>query len=163
MRQNRFLRMLRAIYNKISSRLKAGAVDVLKGNAGLVPMEYRKRRNARRYILRVNADGNGGCVTIPRGGSMAEARSFAKRNLRWLEDRLRRLQEAKTETSEDTIWFRGEEISRAALEAHRLLNEFIFPGRRRRRTGARGSSGRCGNWHGKSCPCAWANWRRRMD
>jgi predicted metal-dependent hydrolase len=116
--------MFRAIYNKLTSRSRVGvATDYLEGVAGLMPIEFRKRRNARRYILRMNAAGNGGCVTIPRGGSIAEARSFAKRNARWLEDRLRRAQElAKAPTGEDRIWFRGEEMPVTALERHESLN-----------------------------------------
>jgi predicted metal-dependent hydrolase len=109
--------MLRAIYNKIISRPKAGAVDVLKSGTELMPVEYRKRPNARRYILRVNAAGNGGCVTIPRGGSLAEARSFAKRNAGWLEKRLRLRREAEHAAVDDgRIWFRGERVPVTALD-----------------------------------------------
>jgi hypothetical protein len=102
--------MLRAIYNKITSRQTDGAVDVLKGEATLMPIEYRRRVNARRYILRMNAAGNGGCVTIPRGGSLAEAKSFAKRNARWLEERLRRREAERNAVATHKVWFRGEEM-----------------------------------------------------
>ena len=103
--------MLRAIYNKVVSGLRAGVVETLAGRDGSTPIEYRKRPNARRYILRVNAAGNGGCVTIPRGGSLAEARIFAKRNAPWLELRLRQRREAAKETvAPGKILFRGEEL-----------------------------------------------------
>ena len=41
-------------------------------------IDYRRRHNARRYILRVNDDGDGGYVTIPRGGCREVARNFAR-------------------------------------------------------------------------------------
>ncbi len=113
--------MLRTLYNKITSRHGAGAVEVLESGTTFIPIEYRRRVNARRYILRVNAAGNGGCVTIPRGGSLAEAKSFAKRNARWLEDRLRRRAEEKSAVNNDKVWFRGEEMAVADLAAR------IFP------------------------------------
>jgi predicted metal-dependent hydrolase len=120
--------MLRAIYNRIISNPDAGAREVLEGGGGLMPIEYRKRRNARRYILRVNAAGNGGCVTIPRGGSLAEARIFAKRNARWLEDRLRRRREMATEKmGEDKVLFRGAEVAIASLDAPNPLIPTLSP------------------------------------
>jgi predicted metal-dependent hydrolase len=103
--------MLRAIYNKMTSRLSSGVADLLEGGDGPMPIEYRKRPNARRYILRLNAAGNGGCVTIPRGGSLAEARSFARRNANWLERRLRRWRKTtKAAVAPGKILFRGQEI-----------------------------------------------------
>lgn len=75
-------------------------------------IDYRKRRNARRYILRVNARGDGGCVTIPRGGCRAEARNFAERNLAWLEDTLKRWQEqTRIAADENHVLFRGETVA----------------------------------------------------
>lgn len=72
-------------------------------------IDYRRRPNARRYILRVNSNGDGGCVTIPRGGSWAEARRFVLRNADWLEGRLRRWQERKKLVrDENKILFRGD-------------------------------------------------------
>ena len=103
--------MLRAIYNKVTSGLRARIVEMLDGDGGPTPIEYRKRPNARRYIMRLNDAGDGGCVTIPRGGSLAEARTFAKRNANWLEQRLRQRREAAKESGGNgKILFRGEEI-----------------------------------------------------
>lgn len=114
--------MLRAIYNKMTSGLRSGVADVLEGGDGPIPVEYRKRPNARRYILRMNAAGNGGCVTIPRGGSLAEARSFARRNARWLERRLQQRREAEKNSGErGKILFRGEEI-----DAHTSIPSLLF-------------------------------------
>lgn len=103
--------MLRELYNRMIARPRAGTADVLEGPSGSIPIEYRKRVNARRYILRVNAVGNGGCVTIPRGGTLAEAKIFAKRNAGWLEDRLRRHLEIQKQAVDDgRIWYRGERV-----------------------------------------------------
>ena len=120
--------MLHAILEKMIRSFDAEAAQVKDGGAGLMPMEYRRQANARRYILRVNAAGNGGCVTIPRGGSRAEAEVFAKRNLHWLEKRLRQMREttAAAAAGEDTIFFRGEEMTLAALEAHSSLSGLVL-------------------------------------
>src|SRR6185312_4251557 len=53
--------------------------ELLPGRTMPMRIDYRRRPNARRYILRINASGDGGCVTIPRGGSWAEARRFVLR------------------------------------------------------------------------------------
>jgi len=50
---------------------------------------FVRHRRARRYILRLRPDG-AARVTIPRGGSLAEARQFAERNVAWLEQQLLR-------------------------------------------------------------------------
>lgn len=54
-----------------------------------VPVALVQNRHARRYVLRVRADGTVR-VTVPRGGSLAEARKFAERNTDWLERQLRK-------------------------------------------------------------------------
>jgi len=78
-----------------------------------------RNRRARRYVLRLRADG-AARVTIPRGGSEAEARRFAGRNAAWLEKQLLRQAtqprgprgwQAGTE-----ILFRGERVRLAAGE-----------------------------------------------
>ena len=91
-------------------------------------IEYRKRPNARRYILRLNQQTDGGCVTIPRGGSLAEARSFARRNLRWLEERLRLWREKSAMAlAESTIWFHGEPLALVVVsEAEVLLGGTVM-------------------------------------
>jgi predicted metal-dependent hydrolase len=71
-------------------------------------IDYLKRQNARRYILRLNEEGNGGCVTIPRGGSRMEARSFARRHLPWLEERVQRWKAKAQVCPEGAMWYRGE-------------------------------------------------------
>lgn len=52
-------------------------------------IDFIRVRRARKYILRVRPDGSLR-VTVPRGGSRAEALRFVERNLQWIiEERLR--------------------------------------------------------------------------
>ena len=56
------------------------------GSAGTEPplqFYFVRQRRARRYLLRVDADGRVR-VTIPRGGSQRAAGEFASRNLEWI-------------------------------------------------------------------------------
>src|ERR1035438_8527701 len=74
---------------------------------------FVRNRRARRYILRLRPDG-AARVTIPRGGSAAEARRFAERNVAWLEQQLLRqaLRPRRPETwsAGTEIFFRGERV-----------------------------------------------------
>ena len=54
-----------------------------------VRLHLVRHRRARRYILRLRPDGSA-CVTIPRGGSVVEARRFAGVHVAWLERQLLR-------------------------------------------------------------------------
>jgi len=63
---------------------------VLTVNGRPVPLALVRNARARRYVLRLRQDGSAR-VTIPRGGSAAEARRFAERNKGWLESQLQRL------------------------------------------------------------------------
>lgn len=63
-------------------------------------------RRARRYVLRLRPDGIAR-VTIPRGGSTAEARKFAQRNADWLEKQLWR---QATAPPVSRAWLLGTEI-----------------------------------------------------
>ena len=54
-----------------------------------VPLLLVRNIRARRYVLRLRPDGTAR-VTVPRGGSVSEARRFAHRNLAWLEAQLKR-------------------------------------------------------------------------
>ena len=47
------------------------------------PTYYVRHRRARRYVLRVDADGRLR-ITIPRGGSRREAEAFAQRHADWI-------------------------------------------------------------------------------
>ncbi|MCP5524918.1 MAG: M48 family metallopeptidase [Verrucomicrobiales bacterium] len=90
------------------------------GDAGLVvscgdrevPVLFVRNLRARRYILRLRADG-AARVTVPRGGSLREAQAFLLRQLCWLERQIRRLDGAADREDSwqvgGTILFRGEE------------------------------------------------------
>ena len=54
-----------------------------------VRCHFVRHRRARRYILRLRPDGSAR-VTIPRGGSIAEASRFLHKNIPWLEQQLLR-------------------------------------------------------------------------
>jgi len=81
--------------------------------ASRVRLHYVKNRKARRYVLRLRPDG-AARVTIPRGGSAAEATKFVHRNIPWLERQLLR-QAAQPIRPEcwpvgTEILFRGERV-----------------------------------------------------
>jgi len=92
-----------------------------------------RNRRARRYVLRLCADGSAR-VTVPRGGSVAEANQFAQRNVSWLE---RQLLRQATQLSTPKPWLAGTEIliggAKVRLElgangetgAIRVGNEFV--------------------------------------
>ena len=58
--------------------------------AGDRTIEVTVRRNARarRYTLRLDRKGDGAVVTIPRRGSLAEAKAFVARHAGWIAERL---------------------------------------------------------------------------
>ena len=78
----------------------------MAAKGGEVPVEFIRNRRARRYVLRMRPDGSAR-VTIPRGGSAAEAQRFAERNRTWLERQLQRL---AAEPRQPAIWTVGTEI-----------------------------------------------------
>jgi len=65
-----------------------------------------KNSRARRYVLRLLPDGSAR-VTIPRGGSVEEAASFARRHTVWIERALDRRMSQPVRPAE---WFLGTEI-----------------------------------------------------
>jgi len=75
-------------------------------NGRQIPMLLVRNPQAQRYVLRLRPDGSAR-VTIPRGGSAAEARRFAERNKDWLERELHRL---ATLPSRPKEWLIGTEI-----------------------------------------------------
>ncbi len=71
-----------------------------------IAMSLIRNPRARRYVLRLRRDGSA-WVTIPRGGSLAEARRFAERNRGWLERELKRF---SAHPSLPKQWLIGNEI-----------------------------------------------------
>ena len=76
---------------------------------------YVRHRLARRYVLRVDADGRVR-VTIPRGGSQREASAFAARNLEWIAQQRARIPQPTVPQG-----VRGELRRQAARELPPLL------------------------------------------
>src|SRR5262245_21716362 len=73
------------------SRRESGEPQIkqewLQVGARRVALQTVRHRRARRYVLRLNRDGVAR-VTVPRGGSIAEAKRFASRHTAWLEKQL---------------------------------------------------------------------------
>lgn len=75
-------------------------------------LHFVRNRRARRYVLRLNRDGSAR-VTLPRRGSMLEAKRFAQRNIAWLERQLLRQASElppRAWQTESEILFRGEPV-----------------------------------------------------
>jgi predicted metal-dependent hydrolase len=68
---------------KISSSQRAPTRSLRIGTR-LVPLLLVPHRRARRYVLRLRRDGTAR-VTIPKGGSTADAVRFVEKNAKWLE------------------------------------------------------------------------------
>ncbi len=78
-----------------------------------VPVRLVRNRRARRYILRLAPDG-AARLTLPSGGTIAEALDFARRNTPWLEKQIirRNARPPGPERWVDGTWilFRGEQV-----------------------------------------------------
>lgn len=91
------------------------ASPVVPLRAGSATLDLRLIRNprARRYVLRVT-DRADIVVTVPRWGSIAEARAFAEKHTEWIaRERLRRMTDGATRawTAGREIWLRGERVA----------------------------------------------------
>ena len=98
----------------LNPRNRTSTEELLGLTGRKIPMTLVRNPRARRYILRLRPDGSAR-VTIPRGGSAAEARRFAERNVTWLERALERLSARPTRPEQWTvgteIYFRGELVT----------------------------------------------------
>ena len=96
----------------------AAAGECLSVGGREVPLVLVRNLRARRYVLRLRPDGSAR-VTVPRGGSMAEARRFVERNRAWLEQQLQRLAARPVRPAEwrlgTEILFRGELVKLEAV------------------------------------------------
>ena len=96
--------------DKFKARKPSAGEPLLVGSRQ-VPLLVVRHPRARRYLLRLQPDGTAR-VTVPRGGTQAEARAFAERNRPWLEKQMLRMQArprlAGTWQPGTEIWFRGE-------------------------------------------------------
>jgi predicted metal-dependent hydrolase len=85
---------------------RAPVSDFLTVGQRRVALAVVPNPRAQRYILRLAADGSAR-VTVPRGGSAAQARRFAERHIPWLERQLQRLAAQPPRTKS---WLLGTEI-----------------------------------------------------
>ena len=87
------------------------AADCLEVGERPVPLAMIRNLRARRYLLRLRPDGSAR-VTIPRHGSITEARRFAERNTQWVAWQLEKLAAHPVRSKEwrlgTEILFRGE-------------------------------------------------------
>ena len=71
-----------------------------------IPIHFIRNHRARRYILRLTADGSLR-ATVPSRGSIKEAKAFAERNLEWI---TKQLQKHQAQPVKSHIWQHGTEI-----------------------------------------------------
>lgn len=107
-------------------QLAASPDEVLMAGTKPVPVTFARHTRARRYILRLRSDGTAR-VTVPRGGTFAEARGFAQRQTAWLERQLVRLASKPVEARDwrigGNILLRGEAV---LLEADPSGRRILF-------------------------------------
>lgn len=95
-----------------------------------VPLRLVRHPRARRYLLRLLPDGSVR-LTVPRGGSVTEARRFAAAQTAWLEQQLTRLAQRPARPADWTagtlVYFRGnlQPLEMAAPGEFRLADELI--------------------------------------
>lgn len=82
-----------------------GAFDFRRAEESPGRVEFVRVRRARRYILRVTSDSTLR-VTIPRGGSRAEATAFVSRHLEWVSRELVRVRRERA----PVVWTHGSPI-----------------------------------------------------
>jgi predicted metal-dependent hydrolase len=61
----------------------------IKVGAELLDVQFRRHGQARRLVLRLNANGTAVLVTVPKGVSRVKALEFTERSRHWIEDRVR--------------------------------------------------------------------------
>jgi len=87
--------------------------DSIQVGSKTIPLRFVHNPKARRYLLRLRADGVAR-VTVPRRGSISTAKEFVGKNIGWLEQQIQRL-EARPKTVNEwrlgtEIYFRGEQV-----------------------------------------------------
>ena len=105
--------------------------EVLSINGREVPVALVRSRRARRYVLRLRADGLAR-LTVPRHGSATEAWQFAHRQRAWLERQLQRFSRHPSLPREwpvgTEILFRGERVKIEADENTIRFGSESIPG-----------------------------------
>lgn len=105
--------------------LNPAADDWLEVAGQRIRLALVHNARARRYVLRLRPDRTAR-VTIPRGGSLTEARRFANRNLAWLEAQLKRPPPSSPSPQEwrpgSEVLFRGELVQvKAEVNGHPVI------------------------------------------
>ena len=99
--------------NRLAPKKIPAALESLQIGLQTLPLLFVRNPRARRYLLRLRPDGTAR-VTIPRGGSQAEARAFVERNRGWLEKQIQlhqaRPRHATAWNVGSEIWFRGARV-----------------------------------------------------
>jgi predicted metal-dependent hydrolase len=104
-------------------------MEALCVNGRTIPVALVRSRRARRYVLRLRADGRVR-LTVPRHGSATEAWQFAQRQSAWLARQLHHLSLRPVKPKEwfagTEILFRGERV-KIEIDANTICfaNEFI--------------------------------------
>src|ERR1035438_3930622 len=101
---------------------EAGRIrDALRIGSQTIPIQFARNRRARHYIIRVQPDGSVR-ATVPRAGSIQEARSFAERNAVWILKQIHKRQENLTHPTPwqhgTEILYRGEKVQLAVSPNH---------------------------------------------
>ena len=100
------------VFDRFFRRQPVGHFLMLR--TGRIGLRFARHPRARRYVLRLCRDGMAR-VTIPRGGSTAQARAFAERNSGWLEKQLLKAPPSahgsKDWSAGTQILFRGEHVT----------------------------------------------------
>lgn len=80
--------------------------EVIRIGSQDIPIHFIRNRRSRRYIIRIRPDGSVR-ATVPRTGSLREARAFAERSTGWI---AAQLQKRSQHPPQPTIWGPGTEI-----------------------------------------------------
>src|SRR5262245_57574499 len=97
---------LRALYRRIRGPSAISvACDGLRS-----PVRLRRRRQARRYTLRIHTAGREVVLTMPPRGSLREAHAFANSHRAWIAARLGRLPDAVPFAHGAVLPLRGVEL-----------------------------------------------------
>jgi predicted metal-dependent hydrolase len=95
------------------------------------PVDLRRHPRARRYVLRLTADGRL-ALTVPRGASITNGLQFARRQERWIEREWRRQQARTAEWDAGTeLWYRGERVALAIIGDAIVVGDQTIPARDR--------------------------------
>lgn len=81
-------------------------IELLRIGSESVPIRYVRNPKARRYILRLQPDGSVR-ATVPRVGSLKQARAFVESHTEWI---ARQLQRRQQQTAHPQTWQHGTEI-----------------------------------------------------